>query len=195
MPRRCWRTAARLALIVLGFVLGAVHLSFHGNWLEKLRKGAGIAFVVGGAFAVWSYVLTPDAKLPYEHVEAEAFAKARAEHKGVMVDFSATWCVPCGELEVTFGDPEVYDRITKNFVPLKFDVSDGTDANEALQKRYGAGTLPAVVFKSAEEVEANRKEVGRINQMMKPEPMVKLLDDAIAALRAGNILASGDCKK
>ena len=186
-----WFLLASLALMAIGLIAGAIHLSFHGGVGEKLRKGAGIALVVGGAFAVWSYTLTPKLHLPYLTDEAAAYAKARAEGKGVMIDFSATWCVPCAELELTFGDDEVYELITKNFVPLKFDVTNDDDISDDRKKRYDAGTLPAVVFVTAE-----RQPVGRVDHMMEPDELIPLLKPAILKLRAGGALASGEpCKQ
>ena len=185
-----WFLLASIALIVLGLVVGAIHLSFHGGALEKTRKGLGIALVIGGAFATWSYTLAPRQKLPYIFDNEEAaFAQARREHKGVMVDFSATWCVPCSELERTFGDADVYDLITKNFVPLKFDVSEGNDTDGKRQDHYQARTLPAVVFRSPED-----REVGRVNHMMEPDELTTVLKPAITQLRSGGTLAAGDCK-
>ena len=182
-----WFWVASLGVIAAGLVLGAIHLSFHGPALEKLRKGLGIALVIGGAFALWSYTLTPKQKLPYQLDEDSAFARAHAEGKGVMVDFSATWCVPCGELELTFGDDEVHDAIMRNFVPLKFDVSDDDDLSTDRRARYKAGTLPAVVFLSAD-----KREVGRIDRMMEPDQLLGVLGPAIAKLRAGTTLAAGE---
>jgi thiol:disulfide interchange protein DsbD len=188
-----WFLLVAISLIVAGLAVGAIHLSFHGSWLDKLRKATGIALVVGGAFAVWSYTLAPKQKLPYIlEDEAAAFAQARAEGKGVMIDFSASWCVPCAELELTFADPDVYEMITKNFVPLKFDVSNGDDVSSERQKRYDAETLPSVVFKSAEPVEANRHTVGRIDRMMGPDDLKALLGPAIQKLHSGNTLAASE---
>jgi thiol:disulfide interchange protein DsbD len=184
-----WFLGASIAVIVAGAALGAIHLSFHGGAVEKLRKGLGIALVIGGAFAAWSYTLTPKLKLPYVvGDEAAAFAKARAEGKGVMVDFSATWCVPCSELELTFGDDDVYDLITKNFVPLKLDVSKNSATDEEIKARYDSETLPSVVFLSTDG-----HVVGRVRQMMEPEPFQAILKPAIVQLRSGGSLASANC--
>ena len=183
-----WFLAASVAVMAVGLVLGAIHLSFHGGALEKLRKGAGVALVLAGAFAAWSYKLTPRQKLPYVvGDEAAAFAQAKAEGKGVMVDFSANWCLPCRELELTFGNDDVYDRITSNFVPLKLDVSDDDDASAKLKAHYKAGTLPAVVY-----VAADHREVGRVDHMMEPDELLGVLDPTIARLHAGSVLAAGE---
>jgi thioredoxin:protein disulfide reductase len=137
---------ATIAVAIVGLAIGAVNLSFHGGWPERIRKGVGVGLVVFGALGIWMWNQTPKQRLPYEHDEAAAFAKARAEHKGVMVDFAAEWCNPCKKMEKTFGNDDVYTAITANFVPLKFDVTADNGANEALKERYGAMTLPAVVF-------------------------------------------------
>ncbi len=131
---------------IAGIALGAIHLSFHGSTSERIRKGAGVALVVCGALGVWLWKLAPKQLLPYEHDEVSAFDHARAQHKGVMVDFSAEWCMPCREMERTFGDAEVFALITDNFVPLKFDVTAGTDEDLARRTKYGAETLPSVLF-------------------------------------------------
>jgi thioredoxin:protein disulfide reductase len=192
-----WFLGAALAVIAVGLALGAIHLSFHAPLGEKLRKGVGIALVIAGAFAAWSYKLTPKHKLPYLTDEAAAFAKARAEHKGVMVDFAATWCLPCRELELTFGDDDIYGKITDNFVPLKFDVSDDDDISAERRSRYNAGTLPAVVFLSstgrppADRAAARAAEVTRVDHKMEPDELEPVLGPAIERLHSGSLLAAG----
>lgn len=187
-----WFLAVSLAVVAAGILLGAIHLSFHAPLGERLRKGLGIALVIAGAFAAWSYVLTPKQKLQYRTDEAAAFAEARAAKAkgvmGVMVDFSATWCVPCSELELTFGDADIYKKITDHFVPLKFDVSNDDAISAERRKRYKAGTLPAVVF-----VSTDGHTLGRVDQMMEPGALATdVLDPAITRLRSGSLLASGD---
>jgi thiol:disulfide interchange protein DsbD len=113
----------------------------------RARKAAAVAFAVVGSFAVATWIVTPDRTLPWEHDEAAAIAKARSEGKGIMVDFSATWCTPCAELELTFAEEGVYEPLVEHFVPLKIDVSDDNAASRAKKDRYAVtGSLPTVVF-------------------------------------------------
>jgi thiol:disulfide interchange protein DsbD len=168
-----------IALIVLGLVLGAIHLSFHDGWAVRVRKALGVLFMVVGTTGVVNWVLTPERHLSWHHGEDSAFAQARAEGKGVMIDFAASWCAPCKELELTFASAGVYEAISENFVPLKFDVTAGTDEDEARQARWNATTLPAVIF-----VDAEGNELARVSQYLPPQKFLKILEPAARRLRA-----------
>lgn len=178
---------AAVVLAVMGFAIGAIHLSFHGSATTKLRKTAGIALAVVGISGVVVYFLTPDRYLPWVYDEQAAFAQAKAENKGVMIDFSADWCTPCKALEVTFSKDGVFETIIDNYVPLKFDVSAASDSDEAKQEKYSAENLPAVIF-----LDANGTEYGRINKEMSAVEFKGILDPATEKMRAGQKLSSAD---
>ena len=175
-----------LGLAAIGFLLGAIHLSFHGEWSERVRKGGGIAMVIIGLFGVWSWYMAPKQELPWIHDEAQAFARAKAEHKGVMIDFGASWCNPCRELEHTFADPDVYTAINDNFIPLKFDVSDDNAANDARKAKYDAGNLPAVRY-----LTADGKPLGKIDKVVEPSEMMTILDPAIKGVKSQVVVTEG----
>lgn len=176
-----WFLYTSIGLIVAGLALGAIHLTFHDTIVRKTRKGLGLALLLAGILGVWTWRLTPKQHLPWAPDESSAYAKARAEGKGVMVDFAASWCTPCEQLERTFGDAEVYDAITSKFVPLQFDVSENDEKDMERRARYGATTLPAVVFMDTEG-----NVVGRVKDLMEPEELLEVVIPAGRRIGANN---------
>jgi thiol:disulfide interchange protein DsbD len=204
---KLWYLAASIGIAAVGLALGAVHLSFHDGPAVKLRKAIAVAFAVVGVSGVIGWMLTPDRHLPWlrrdaaqveqmvaaealqpaaarpdgeawlSPAEAAAFAKAAKDGKGVMLDFSADWCLPCQELELAFAEEDAYDAITANFVPVKIDISGGTDEDFDLKERYGAGTLPAIVF-----LDAGGEVVGRFTSDLKPSEIMRAVRPAVARL-------------
>lgn len=145
-----------IAITVVGVVLGSIHLSFHASRKIKMRKGLGVLLTVVGITTIVSGLLTPAKLLEWRHDEKIAFADAKAEGKGVMIDFGADWCAPCKILETVFGEDEVFTTLNNDFIPLKFDVSEGNDVTDALREKYKANSLPAVIFLNSEGVEIMR---------------------------------------
>ena len=129
-----------------------------------------------GSVYIWLWKQTPKHHLPYVHDEVAAFKQAREQHKLVMIDFSADWCNPCHAMERAFGTDDIYDAITKNFVPLKFDVTETNDLNDALKAKYKAQTLPAVLFIDPD----TGKVYQRIRGELEPDKMLEVIKSAAA---------------
>ncbi len=172
-PTRTVLVAAVLAVIV-GLGLGAVQLSFHGPWSERLRKGFAVALVVAGAVTIWLWRQAPKHQVEWQVDEAGAIARARSEHKLLMIDFSASWCNPCHELERTMGNNEVNAAITKDFIVLKFDVTEDSDPNDKVKARYDSKTLPSVLFVDPD----SHVVYQRIRKELDADKMLKVIEAA-----------------
>lgn len=59
-----------------------------------------------------------------DQVMAQAKAKAGAEHKKIMLVFSASWCGPCRMYEEFMQDPQVHPIMDKSFVMASLDVGE-----------------------------------------------------------------------
>ena len=73
----------------------------------------------------------------------EAFARARAESKPVLLRISAVWCHWCHVMDdSTDADPEVARRMNEWFVPVRVDNDERPDIND----RYNLGGWPTTAF-------------------------------------------------
>ena len=71
---------------------------------------------------------------------------AQNRGKKIMLDFAADWCTSCKELEeITFTDSVVKSKLSE-YVLIRADVTDNTDKEKALSKKYGVFGPPALIF-------------------------------------------------
>ncbi|WP_321778524.1 protein-disulfide reductase DsbD [Sulfurimonas sp.] len=71
---------------------------------------------------------------------------AKNKGKKIMLDFYADWCTSCKELEeVTFVDVRVKAKMAE-FVLIKADITQNSQENKELSKKYGVFGPPAILF-------------------------------------------------
>jgi thiol:disulfide interchange protein DsbD len=163
-----------LALVALGLALGAVHVSFGEGGARRVRKGLGIAASCLGILMLVGYLEARPAQqhAGWEHDLASAREKARSEKAPLMVDFGASWCQACGELDRhTFSDPRVIGEAGR-FVKVKVDLSPGKDTASGKEwlKSYGARGLPLVVLHTSDG-----RESVRVTEFVDADKMLSLL--------------------
>ncbi len=79
--------------------------------------------------------------------------------KPIMIDFSADWCASCKEFdEITFEDPTVQD-LMQNFTLYRIDVTENSDEDKALQKRFNVVGPPAIIFFDSKHQELTQQKV------------------------------------
>jgi thiol:disulfide interchange protein DsbD len=165
---------AMAALVLVGVGLGAVHASFHGGAGERARKALGVGLATLGLFGATNYLLAPkgDVKLAWLADEPTAVGQARAAGRPLLVDFAASWCIPCREFEVkVFSRPDVAQAM-RRFTLLRIDLSreDVDPALGVLMHKYGADTLPAIRLLSREG-----NVVAKTDELVSPEKFLDLL--------------------
>lgn len=76
-----------------------------------------------------------------------AFADARERSCPVLLSLTATWCLPCHEMDrTTYADPRVAAAVHDRFVPVRVDV----DRRPRVRERYHAGGFPTTAFLTPE---------------------------------------------
>ena len=162
---------------VVLLALVAFAAGIHLGWFDRnqaafrafpwLKTGAGLMCLVLATFLISSWAMRgPGAAWkPYSE---QILKEARKLNKPAIIDFYATWCTPCRELEeATFHDAAVVRLAEKEFVMLKVDVTQsGNPLHEQLILQYEVKGVPTIVFLDRKGVE--RRDL-RLVDFLPPE--------------------------
>jgi protein disulfide-isomerase len=127
------------------------------------------------ATAVWA------GELEWQTDLSKAQAKAKAENKLVMLDFTGSdWCGWCIKLnKEVFSKDEFAEYAKKNLVLVEVDFPRGKQqtaeqkkANAALQKKYNIQGYPTIIVLNKEGA-----KVGELGYMSSPKPFIEKLDE------------------
>jgi len=163
-------------------LLAAVALAaaVHLGWLDRttatfrsfqwLKTIAALAGVIVATFLVGSWALRGPGVM-WQQYSDQLLRTAKQEQKPVIIDFYATWCSPCRELdEITFHHPEVVKLAEKDFVMVKVDLTQkGNPLHSRLLSEYGVKGVPTIVFL---DCQGNECQNLRLVDYLPPEQML-----------------------
>jgi thiol:disulfide interchange protein DsbD len=174
--------------LALGLVLGGIHVAAERRRSPIARfsrpaKLASIVPAVAGLFVVLTWwqgqgrAMASEGGasgriIAWESSEPSALARVSLEHKPLLIDFGASWCGACKELdEKTFPDPRVVAQGGR-FVALHVDATDDDDPEVGrLRRKYGAlEGLPVLVAFGTDG-----KEAIRFTEFVAPERLAGAL--------------------
>ena len=146
------QTAAILMLAGVALAAG-----LHLGWLDRTRAafrafdwmktGAGIIGLTAATYMIGSLIMQGPG-VQWRAYSDQLLSEAIGKQKPVVIDFSATWCAPCRELdEVTFHDREVVKQAGQDFVMIKVDLTRrGNPDDERLLQKFEVRGVPTIVF-------------------------------------------------
>lgn len=154
-----------VTMVLVGVLLGAIHLSFKARFGEFALKFVGVSLVAlavlvrtasgearpvveGEHVLAWNITFNAEASGTADPFEA-VIAKAKADCKPVMIDFYADWCAACKELDSLVYSTKEVAAESERFVNIKVDGTADHDVLEKLYKKYGVAGLPTVAFVDA----------------------------------------------
>jgi len=152
-------------LLTISLLMGsAFYLIKKGNRFGKIV--AVILMIISILFTMKTVNSSKDeVKLQFLYIDNVAQLKKVVAHskKPVMVDFWATWCVSCKELDnITFKDPAVLEEL-KKYNLVKIDVTKNTEDHKELMKMFNLFGPPALIFFENGVEDKNKRIVGYKN--------------------------------
>lgn len=148
-----------LPVLMQKYLLPAIAIAagWHLGWLDKttatFRSFAVIKILVaiiclsaGTYLAGNQFFKGPSVR--WHQYSDQLLADAASQNKPVIIDFYATWCAPCRELDdITFHHPDVVKLSYDQYIMVKVDLTKQGDRQyDRLLEDYAVKGVPTVVF-------------------------------------------------
>jgi thiol:disulfide interchange protein DsbD len=117
----------------------------------------------------------------------QALTQAEQQNKPVLLDYYASWCVACKEMDLrTFSDPAVAKLMDK-YALIRIDVSKNSTEIQSLQQRYKVLAPPSIVFLDNKGTQLNNYNV---TGFISSNQLISNLEGASSGV--GDCIASGN---
>ncbi|MDR1285919.1 MAG: protein-disulfide reductase DsbD [Campylobacteraceae bacterium] len=152
------------ALLIIAFGVYIFALTKFNTIRQKVLKVFSILIIIYGLIALFSGInksgsllislesfkgqKTQKLSIDFIHVTNlnELNNAVKTAQKPVMIEFTASWCAICTELEdKTFSQKSVQKSL-ENFILLKVDVTKNSDDDKEIMRYFGLYGPPAIVF-------------------------------------------------
>ena len=175
------KTASIIVYSLITLAAG-VHLA----WLDKctarfaafkwIRISVGL-LCIGIALFLSGSLLLRIPGVAWQTYSVAVMEQAKQQGKPVILDFYATWCAPCRELdEITFHDQMVVST-SKQFLMVKIDLTAGDNPEfQKLVQDYNVKGVPTVVFLDGNGQE--RYDL-RLVEFMKPDDFIVHMNNVL----------------
>lgn len=143
------------------------------SWLAKIYQaplksirvrafGFIIASIAGTSVMLFSPHALVESRFKVVTTSSEleqALTQAQQENKPVLLDYYASWCTACKEMDLrTFSDPTV-SKLMDKYALIRVDVSKNTADIQSLQQRYKVLAPPSIVFLDTKGTQLNSYNV------------------------------------
>jgi thiol:disulfide interchange protein DsbD len=151
--------SARLAAV--GYAVIAIAGGIYLGWIDRatgagrgfraLKRAVGVAgLALGVAFLVVPALRGGPGEVPrgiaWLPFDDQIVVNAARDGKPVVIDFTATWCYYCKELDKkTFSDRDAM-RIAQSLITLRVDLTKSGAAGKKTKNEYGVRGLPTIIF-------------------------------------------------
>lgn len=170
-----WGVLAAIAAIAFGVFKKDVNKLSRVFSIVLLIYGSclGIGSVMGNTSVLHPFnsskIMMAEEKLPFVTPKSKtefenSLAIAHQNHRPVMIDFYADWCVSCVLMDRHVFAGAKVKQLLQDYVLVRADVTQNNDFDKALLKQFNVVAPPTMIFLSPEGIElTTQRIVGEVN--------------------------------
>ncbi len=162
------------ALPIFGIISALILLFVDktANKIKGFRIFKSVFSVIVLSVSLWALIPSEKLSPDWQKFSIEAYEESLKNNESMLIDFYADWCIPCKELDaLTFSDPKVIKGL-ENYTSYKVDMTQMTEANEELRKKFNVIGMPTVLI-----INSKGEEVHRITGFVNAEEFLKMISD------------------